>query len=143
MKRNKMEMSKLFNVFSVVLGIAGGIATRIVGGWDKALWALVVIMCLDYITGIMKAVYTKRVSSAIGYKGLIKKIIILVIVALANIIENITGGAAAMREMVIMFYIVNEAISVLENAAVITPNMPKKLKDILLQIRGNEDDNRD
>lgn len=138
-----MEFNKIFNVFSVVLGIAGGIATRIVGGWDKALWTLVVIMCLDYITGIMKAVYTKRVSSAIGYKGLIKKIIILVIVALANIIENITGGAAAMREMVIMFYIVNEAISILENAAVITPNMPKKLKDILLQIRGNEDDNRD
>lgn len=135
-----MEINKIFNAISIVLGIAGGIATRVFGGWDNALWALVVMMSLDYITGIIKAVYLKQVSSAIGYKGLLKKLTIILIVALANITEEITGGGAAIREMVIMFYIVNEAISVLENAAVITPNMPQKLKDILLQIRGGSEE---
>ena len=94
---------------------------------------------LDYLTGVIKAVYTKNVSSEVGFKGLIKKITILIIVALSNVLQQITGDNVAIREIVIMFYIANEGISVLENVAVIYPRMPQKLKDILLQLRGEDD----
>ena len=135
-------MNKIFNAASIAFGVICGVTAKIFGAWDGALWALVVIMALDYVTGIIKAVYTKTVSSETGYKGILKKIVILVVVALANTVTNLTGGNMAVREVVIMFYIANEGISVLENAAAVSPNMPQKLKDILLQIRGNDDDNR-
>lgn len=128
-------MDKIFNSISVFIGIAGGITAMIFGHWDTILWALAALMTLDYITGIIKAVYTKSVSSETGYKGILKKITILVIVALANIIQVITGGAVAMREMVIMFYIANEGISILENVAAVSQKMPAALKNILLQLR--------
>ena len=131
-------MNKIFNTLSVALGVAGGIAARIFGAWDTVFAALLVIMVLDYITGVIKAVYQKKLSSETGYKGILRKITVLVVVALANVVQNITGSAMPLREMVIMFYIANEGISVLENAAEILPIMPKGIKDVLLQIREKE-----
>ena len=133
-------MNRIFNTVSICFGVVCGVAARIFGGYDAAMHALVIIMALDYATGIIKAVYTKSVSSGIGYKGILKKITILALVALANEAERLTGGAAAIREIVIMFYIANEGISVLENSAVVLPNMPQRLKDILMQIRGDNND---
>lgn len=92
-------------------------------------------MVLDCLTGVIKAIYTKTMSSEIGFKGLLKKITILIIVALSNVLQQITGDNVAIREIVIMFYVANEGISVLENVAVIYPRMPKGIKDILFQIR--------
>ena len=92
-------------------------------------------MVLDCLTGVIKAIYTKTMSSEIGFKGLLKKITVLIIVALSNVLQQITGDNVAIREIVIMFYVANEGISVLENVAVIYPQMPKAIKDILLQIR--------
>ena len=132
-------MDKIFNVVSVITGITGGLIASLFGAWDKILWALIVVMVLDYISGLIKAVYTKTLSSEVGFKGLLKKITILIIVALANVIQVITGGNVVIREIVIMFYIANEGISVLENIAVIYPNMPEELKNILLQLRGDND----
>ena len=132
-------MDKIFNWISTVIGIVGGFLAAIFGQWDSILWALLVIMVLDYLTGIIKAIYTKTMSSEIGFKGLLKKITILIIVALSNVLQQITGDNVAIREIVIMFYIANEGISVLENVAVIYPRMPQKLKDILLQLRGEDD----
>ena len=132
-------MDKIFNWTSTVIGIVGGFFAALFGKWDSILWALLVIMVLDYLTGIIKAVYTKTMSSEIGFKGLLKKITILIIVALANVLQQVTGDNVAIREIVIMFYIANEGISVLENVAVIYPRMPKKIKDILLQLRGEDD----
>ena len=128
-------MDKIFNWTSTVIGIVGGFFAAIFGQWDSILWALLVIMVLDYLTGIIKAVYTKTMSSEIGFKGLLKKITVLIIVALSNVLQQITGDNVAIREIVIMFYVANEGISVLENVAVIYPQMPKAIKDILLQIR--------
>ena len=129
-------MDKIFNWTSTVIGIVGGFFVAIFGQWDSILWALLVIMVLDCLTGIIKA---KTMSSEIGFKGLLKKITILIIVALSNVLQQITGDNVAIREIVIMFYIANEGISVLENVAVIYPRMPQKLKDILLQLRGEDD----
>lgn len=131
-------MDKIFNGTSVITAMAGGIVAVLFGAWDKLLYTLMVLIVLDYALGIIKAVYTKTLSSEIGFKGLLKKIAMLVIVALANTIQNLMGGNVAVREIVIMFYIANEGISILENAAVILPQMPEKLKDILLQLRGDD-----
>ena len=131
-------MDKIFNAISVITGIVGGVVAFLFGAWDNLLCTLVVVMALDYVTGVIKGIYTKKLSSDIGFKGLLKKITILVIVSLAHVIQDLTGGNIAIREIVIMFYIVNEGISILENAAVILPKMPEKLKDILLQLRGDE-----
>lgn len=132
-------MDKIFNSASVFFGIAGGICASIFGQWDTLLWALVILMTLDYITGFIKAVYIKQLSSETGYKGILKKITILVIVALANVVQVITGGAAAVREIVIMFYAANEGISILENVAAVSTKMPSALKNILLQLRDKSD----
>lgn len=136
-------MDKIFNITSIITGIAGGIIASLFGAWNTLLWALIIIMVLDYASGLIKAVYTSTMSSKIGFKGLLKKVTILVIVALANVVQQLTGDNVAIREIVIVFYIANEGISVLENAAVVLPNMPDRLKDILLQLRGdNNDSNR-
>ena len=129
-------MDKIFNSISVFFGIAGGILAGVFGKWDTVLYTLVILMVMDYITGVIKAVY-KQMSSEIGFKGILKKITVLTVVALANVIQVLTGGTA-IREMVIMFYIANESISILENAAEILPDMPDGLKNILLQIRDRD-----
>ena len=133
-------MEKIFNTTCIIAGIIGGIAAQIFGAWDTVWCALLVIMVLDYITGVIKAVYRKELSSEVGYKGILRKIMVLVVVALANVVQRLTGETAPLREMVIVFYIANEGISVLENAAEILPNMPKQIKDILLQLRGNDNE---
>lgn len=133
-------MDRIFNWTSTVIGILGGFFTSILGAYDKALWALIIVMSLDYLTGIIKAVYTKSISSEIGFKGLLKKITILIIVSLANVVQQLIGENTPIREIVIMFYIANEGISVLENVAVLYPNMPKQIKDVLLQLRGSEEE---
>lgn len=132
-------MDKLFNITSIITGIVGGIAASLFGAWDKLMWALLILMILDYITGVIKGVYTKTLSSDIGFKGLLKKVVILAVVALSHVVQELTGNNIAIREIVVMFYIANEGISILENAAVLLPKMPQTLKDILLQLRGDDD----
>ncbi len=134
-------MDKIFNGISIITGIVGGLAASLFGQLDTILWALIILMVLDYITGIIKAIYSKTLSSEIGFKGLLRKVLILIIVAVANVVQVLVGDNIAIREIVIMFYIANEGISILENAAVIMPNMPEKLKDVLLQLRGGDDEN--
>lgn len=135
-------MDKIFNGISIITGLAGGLIASLFGAWDKILWALVVLMVLDYVMGVIKAIYKKELSSSVGFKGLLKKISILVIVALSNVIQELMGGNIAIREIVIMFYIANEGISILENVAAVSTKMPQALKDILLQLRGDNDDSK-
>ena len=135
-------MDKIFNITSIATGIVGGFIASLLGAWNTLLWALIITMSLDYISGIIKAVYTNTMSSKIGFKGLLKKISILVIVALANVVQELTGDNVAIREIVIMFYIANEGISILENVAAVSTKMPQALKDILLQLRGDDHEDR-
>ena len=132
-------MEKMFNWLSVLISLIGGTLSYWLGGWDMLLKTIVFLAVVDYITGVIKGIYTKQLSSETGFKGLLKKITILIIVALSNVLQQVTGDNVAIREIVIMFYIANEGISVLENVAVIYPRMPQKLKDILLQLRGEDD----
>ena len=136
-------MEKLFNWRSVVVGVIGGGIANALGGFDGIMVALISVVILDYLTGVVKAIYTKKLSSEIGFKGIAKKIFIFLIVALACLVQDIIGDSIPVREIVIMFYIANEGISILENGAEVIP-IPKKIKDILLQLRDKaEQDDED
>ena len=130
-------MDKLFNWFSIVFGFVGGFFSYWLGGWDALLKTIVFLAVVDYITGLIKAVYLKQLSSEIGFKGLLKKIVMFIVIAVAFVIQQLIGGTIPLRECVIMFYISNEAISLLENAAIFVP-IPDKLRDVLLQLREND-----
>jgi toxin secretion/phage lysis holin len=125
---------KLFNEVSIVGGVVGGFLCSFLGGYDLILKSLIAIIILDYITGILKAIYNKKLSSQAGFKGLIRKIIVFIVVATAVIIQQVIGGVIPLRETVIIFFICNEAISLLENASEFIP-IPQKLKDVLIQLR--------
>lgn len=127
-------MSKLFNTFSIVGGIVGGFLCQWLGGWDVILKALVALVVLDYFTGVLKAIVTKTLSSAVGFKGLVKKIFIFIVVATGVIVQGVIGDSVPLREIVIIFFICNEGISLLENASEFVP-IPAKLKETLIQLR--------
>lgn len=129
-------MEKMFNWISIMFGFVGGFLSYWLGGWDVLLKTIVFLAVVDYITGLIKAVYLKELSSEIGFKGLLKKIVMFIVIAVAYVIQELIGGTIPLREIVIMFYICNEAISLLENAAIFVP-IPDKLRDVLLQLRDN------
>ena len=130
---------KMFNALSIVGGFVGGFLCQLLGGWDTVLKALVLLVILDYITGVLKGICKKTLSSAIGFKGLIKKIVVFIVVATAVIIQGVIGDAVPLREIVIVFFVCNEAISLLENASEFVP-IPERLKETLIQLRESNDD---
>lgn len=131
------KMEKLFNWISIMGGIIGGFLAYWLGGWDTLLKTIVFLAVLDYITGWIKGIYHKRLSSEIGFKGLLKKIVMFFVIAVAYAIQLLVKGAVPLREVVIMFYIANEALSLLENAAEFIP-VPDRLKEVLLQLRDKD-----
>lgn len=130
-------MDKLFNWISIVFGIIGGCFSYWLGGWDILLKTIVFLAVVDYITGIIKGVYLRQLSSEIGFKGLLKKIVMFIVIAVAFSIQELIGDTIPLREVVIMFYICNEALSLLENAAIFVP-IPDQLKNVLLQLRDSD-----
>ena len=130
-------MEKYFNNVSVVFSIVGGGLAWLFGGWDILLWTLVGFIILDYLTGLAKGWKTKTLSSETGFEGLIKKMMILTLVVMANFLQKLIGEAVPIREIVILFFISNEGISLLENAALFI-DIPPQLKDALLQIRDKD-----
>lgn len=127
---------------SLINFVTGTLLTGIayfLGGWDMALQTLLIVMLLDYITGICKAIYKKKVNSSIGLKGIIKKIGYLVIVAVAVILDHITGETGAIRTLVIYFFVANEGISIIENWGAMGLPLPQKIIEILEQIKHDND----
>ena len=120
----------------------GGWIDYFLGGKDGMLIALVVFMALDYITGLMCAIMDKKLSSAVGFKGICKKVLILMLVGVANILDvHVVGQGSALRGAVIAFYLSNEGLSLLENAAYIGLPIPEKLREILAQLHNRENKN--
>ena len=118
----------------------GGWLGYFVGGIDGMMIALIVLMVLDYITGVMCAVMDKKLSSAVGFKGICKKVLILMLVGVANIIDiHVVGTGSALRGAVICFYLSNEGLSLLENAAYIGLPVPERLKEVLSQLHRREE----
>ena len=118
----------------------GGWLGYFMGGMDGMLIALIVLMSLDYISGLMCAVADKTLSSAIGFRGIAKKVLILMLVGVANIVDiHVVGTGSALRGAVICFYMSNEALSLFENAAHIGLPVPDKLREAMAQLHGRDD----
>ena len=130
----------------IILAAVGGWLGYFLGGCDGLVYALILFVAADYVTGVMCAAVDKRLSSEIGFKGICKKVLIFVLVGLANILDvQIIGTGSVLRTAVIFFYISNEGVSLLENAAHLGLPVPEKLKDILQQLhnRAEEVDEND
>ena len=139
-------MKELWNTMQIILAAVGGWLGYFLGGCDGLVYALILFVAADYITGVMCAAVDKRLSSEIGFKGICKKVLIFVLVGLANILDvQIIGTGCVLRTAVIFFYISNEGVSLLENAAHLGLPVPEKLKDILQQLhnRAEEVDGND
>lgn len=122
----------------------GGWLGYFLGGMDGLMIALVVFMALDYITGLMCAVIDKKLSSAVGFKGICKKVLILMLVGVAHVVDlHVVGTGDALRSAVVCFYLSNEGVSMLENAAHLGLPVPDKLKGILAQLHGRADEKKD
>lgn len=122
----------ILNIFSL---ITTGFV-YLVGGVDFSLIALVIVMTLDYITGVISAIYNKELSSEIGFKGILKKVLMLCILGLAVVIDRLTGESGAIRTLVIYYYVANEGISILENLVECDVPFPDKIIEVLKQISG-------
>ena len=107
----------------------------LLGGYDIALQSLIIVIIIDYITGLASAIYNKELSSKIGLKGILKKFSYLCIVALSVVIDRITGQSGLIRNLVIYFFVANDGLSVIENLAEMGVKLPTKLVDSLEQIK--------
>ena len=119
------------NVFSVILTTF----IYLLGGIDIALQSLLIVIVIDYLTGIASAIYNKELSSKMGFKGIIKKFSYLLVVALSVVIDNLLGQSGLIRTLVIYFFVANDGLSIIENMAEMNIKLPQKLIDALEQIK--------
>ena len=134
-------MKEFWNSIQLVFAMIGGWLGYFLGGYDGLLYALIVFMVVDYITGVMCAIVDKKLSSAVGFKGICRKVLILMLVGIANLLDvQVIGTGSVLRTAVIFFYLSNEGVSLLENAARLGLPIPEKLKSGLAQLhdRANE-----
>ena len=123
----------------IAITALGGWLGYFLGGMDGLMIALIVLMTLDYVSGVICAIIDKKLSSAVGFKGICKKVFILMLVGVAHIIDlHVVGTGSALRGAVICFYMSNEGLSLLENAAHVGLPIPDKLKDILSQLHDKD-----
>ena len=132
-------MDKYFNGISIAFGLVGGFICNFLGGWDLLLKSIVILTVLDYVTGLIKSIYNKKLSSEVGFKGIIKKIIIFIVISTAYVVQCLLGDEVPLRESSILFFIANEGISLIENASEFVP-IPEKLKEVLIQLRKEGDE---
>ena len=122
----------------------GGWLGYFLGGMDGLMIALIVFMVLDYITGLMCAVIDKKLSSSVGFKGICKKVLIIMLVGVAHVVDlHVVGTGDALRSAVVCFYLSNEGVSMLENAAHLGLPVPDKLKGILAQLHRRMDEQQE
>lgn len=134
----------IWTKIQIAVAALGGWLGYFLGGVDGLLIALIVFMALDYLTGLMCAVLDKKLSSAVGFRGIFKKVLILMMVGIANIVDiHVVGTGSALRGAVICFYLSNEGLSLLENAAYIGLPVPERLKEVLAQLHNRDEKKSD
>lgn len=127
------------NIFKNIMAGVCTVLSFLFGDMEGLMVALVALIILDYISGVIAAAVEKRLSSEVGAKGIAKKIFMLLIVALANIVDiNVIGDGHVLKTVTVVFYICNECISLIENAGRIGVPVPKKLHDVLEQLRDRD-----
>ena len=128
-------MKEFWTSVQVVFTAIGGWLVWFLGGCDGLMYALIAFVVVDYITGIMCAIVDKKLSSEVGFKGICKKVLIFLLVGMANILDvNIIGSGSVLRTAAIFFYLSNEGVSLLENAAHLGLPVPNAMKEVLQQL---------
>jgi toxin secretion/phage lysis holin len=130
------------NVINFVTGTLLTTVVYFLGGLDTALKTLLILIVLDYITGVCQAIINKKINSTIGAKGIVKKVGYLVIVAVSVLLDEIVGDTGAIRNLVIYFFVANEGISILENWGSMGLPLPQKVMDVLEQIKNENGGNK-
>ena len=128
-------MKEFWNTIQLIFTAVGGWLGYFLGGCDGLLYALIAFVVIDYITGVMYAIADKNLSSEVGFKGICRKVLIFLLVGIANVLDvQVIGTGSVLRTAVIFFYISNEGVSLLENAAHLGLPVPEKIKTVLEQL---------
>ena len=134
-------MKEFWNAVQFVFTAVDGWLGYFLGGCDGLLYALIAFVAIDYITGVMCAINDKALSSEVGFKGICRKVLIFLLVGIANILDlNVIGTGSVLRTAVIFFYISNEGVSLLENASHLGLPVPQKIKAVLEQLHDRAED---
>ena len=137
-------MKEFWNTIQFIFTAVGGWLGYFLGGCDGLLYALIVFVAIDYITGVMCAIINRELSSAVGFKGIFRKVLIFLLVGIANIIDvQVIGTGAVLRTAVIFFYISNEGVSLLENAGHLGLPIPEKIKTVLEQLHDRAENGKE
>ena len=137
-------MKEFWNTIQLIFTGIGGWLGYFLGGCDGLLYALLAFVVIDYLTGIMCAINDHTLSSEVGFRGICRKVLIFLLVGIANILDvNIIGSGSVLRTAVIFFYISNEGVSLLENAAHLGLPVPEKIKAVLEQLHDRAEDKED
>ena len=136
-------MKDFWNAIQFIFAAIGGWLGYFLGGCDGLLYALLAFVAVDYVTGVMCAINDKTLSSEVGFRGICRKVLIFILVGIANILDvQVIGTGSVLRTAIIFFYISNEGISLLENAGRLELPIPEKLKLVLEQLH-NESEKED
>ena len=133
-------MKEFWNTIQLTFAAVGGWLGYFLGGCDGLLYALIAFVAIDYITGVMCAISDKTLSSEVGFKGICRKVLIFLLVGIGNIIDvQVLGSPGVLRTAVIFFYLSNEGVSLLENAAHLGLPVPDAVKTVLEQLHDRAD----
>lgn len=134
-------MKEFWNSVQMIFTAVGGWLGWFLGGCDGLLYALIAFVVIDYITGVMCAINDHSLSSEVGFRGICRKVLIFLLVGIANILDvNVIGTGSVLRTAVIFFYISNEGVSLMENAAHLGLPVPEKIKVVLEQLHDRAED---
>lgn len=137
-------MKEFWNMIQLMFTAVGGWLGWFLGGCDGLLYALIAFVAIDYITGVMCAINDHSLSSEVGFRGICRKVLIFLLVGIANILDvNVIGTGSVLRTAVIFFYISNEGVSLMENAAHLGLPVPEKIKVVLGQLHDRAEDKED
>lgn len=137
-------MKEFWNTIQLMFTAVGGWLGWFLGGCDGLLYALIAFVVIDYITGVMCAINDQSLSSEVGFRGICRKVLIFLMVGIANILDvNVIGTGSVLRTAVIFFYISNEGVSLMENAAHLDLPVPEKIKVVLEQLHNRAEDKED
>ena len=137
-------MKEFWNTIQLIFSAVGGWLGYFLGGCDGLLYALIAFVVIDYITGVMCAIINKQLSSEVGFKGIFRKVLIFLLVGIANIIDvQVIGTGAVLRTAVIFFYISNEGVSLLENAGHLGLPIPERIKTVLEQLHDRAENGKE
>ena len=123
------------HIISDIMSVVLTTFVFLLGGWDIALQSLIIMLVIDYLTGLASAYYNKKLNSKVGFKGIIKKVCYLLIVTVSVVVDNLISDNGIIRTMVIYFFVANDGLSIIENMAEMNIKIPKKLKEALEQLR--------